>query len=192
VGESGSDGQVVRRPLLFSVGLAIVFASCGVGAMSPTEYVESLNALVVDAGSDLEAALGGYEQISDPTLEEFVEFVEQQLVVEYNVRDRFESFDPPPSIEDVNQIMVNALNRIIAVAEALVDVAGPLGTLEEIERTPEFAEYYMVNADTDSMCPDVQAEFDALSNKPAIDTPWLADLQLTTRAFLDCDDPGAG
>jgi hypothetical protein len=180
---------VVSWLLLFSVGLGVIVASCGVGAMSETEYVESLNALVTNAGSDLEAARVDYEQATDPTLDEFVEFVERQLAVEYNVRDQFDSFDPPPSIVGVNQIMVDALGRIIAAAEALVEVADTVGTLEEIERTPEFAEYQMVNADSDSMCPDVQAEFDALSDRPAIDTPWLADLQLTAKALLDCDDP---
>ncbi|MGI9528979.1 MAG: hypothetical protein ACR2NG_04650, partial [Acidimicrobiia bacterium] len=180
---------VVGRLLLFSVGFGMVFASCGVGPMSETEYVESLNALVVAAGSDLEAAQEDYEQITDPTLEAFVEFVEQQLAVEYIVRDQFDSFDPPPSIDGVNQIMVDALHRIIAVAETLVDAAGTVGTLEELERTPEFSAYHMVNDDADSMCPEVQAEFDTLSARPVMDTPWLADLQLTARALLDCDDP---
>ena len=160
--------------------------------MSETEYVESLNALVVSAGSDLEASLVAYEQISDPTLEEFVGFVEQQLTVEYEVRDKFEAFDPPDSIDGVNQIMVDTLVRIIAVAEGLVDVADTVGTLEEIEQTPEFVGYQSVNADVDSMCPDVQAEFDALSTRTVIDTPWLASLRLTARALLDCDDVGAG
>ena len=175
--------------LLFSVGLGMILASCGVGPMSETEYVESLNAMVTNAGTDLEAARVNYEQITNPTLDEFVEFVEQQLAVEYGVRDQFDSFDPPPSIVGVNQIMVDALGRIIAAAEALVAAADNVGTLEEIERTQEFAEYQMVNADSDNMCPDVQAEFDALSDGPAIDTPWLADLQLTARALLDCDNP---
>ena len=88
--------------------------------------------------------------------------------------------------------MVDTLLRIIAAAEGLVDVADTVGTLEQIEQTPEFAEYQRVNADADSMCPDVQAEFDALSTRPVIDTPWLADLRLTAAAFLDCDDVGAG
>ena len=61
--------------------LVVVLAACGGGPMSETEYVDSLNALVVSAGSDLEASLVAYEQISDPTLEEFVAFVEQQLLV---------------------------------------------------------------------------------------------------------------
>ena len=181
---------VASRLLLFSVGLGMVLASCSVGPMSETEYVESLNALVTNAGSGLEAARVDYEQITDPTLDEFVEFVGQQLAVEYNVRDQFDSFDPPSSIDGVNQIMVDALGRIIAAAEALVDAADTVGTLEEIERTPEFAAYRMVNADSDSMCPDVQAEFDALSDRPAMETPWLDELQLTARALLDCDDAG--
>lgn len=182
----------MRRTLLVGASLAIVVAACGGGSMSETEYVENLNALVVRAGSDLEASFAAFEQIADPTLEEFVAFVEQQLVVEYEVRDWFEELDPPDSIDDVNQVMVDTLARILAVAEGLVDVADTVSSLEEMERTPEFAEYQAVNADADSMCLDVQAKINDLSTRPVLDNPWITDLRLTVRAFLDCDDVGTG
>jgi hypothetical protein len=180
----------MRRALLVGVGVAIVVAGCGSGSMSETEYVESLNALVLDAGSDLGASTKVYEEIADPTLDDFIDHVERQLVVEYRVRDLFESFDPPGSIDEVNQIMVDALARIIAVAEGLVDVADTANSLEQIERTSEFAEYQGVNAETDAMCQGVQAKLNDLSGRPVIEGPWLSDLQRTVRAFLDCDDPG--
>jgi hypothetical protein len=160
--------------------------------MSETEYVESLNAMVSGAGSNLGAAAASFEQIEDPTLEDFVRFVEQQLVYEYEVRDTFETFDPPESIEGLNQLMVDALVRILAVAEALVDAANDVSSLQELERTPEFADYQAVNADAASMCPEVQNAINDLATRPAIDNPWIADLRLTVRAFLDCDDALSG
>jgi hypothetical protein len=172
--------------------LAVVVAACGGGPMSETEYVEGLNALVIEAGSDLGASLTAYEQIAEPTLDDFIDFVEQQLVFEYEVRDRFDSFDPPDSIDEVNQVMVDTLTRIIAAAEGLIDVADTVNSLEEIERTSEFAEYTGVNTDADSMCEDVQAGLNDLSAGPVVEGPWLADLQRTVRAFLDCDDTAAG
>lgn len=156
--------------------------------MSETEYVENLNALVVDAGSDLEGSLAAYEQIADPTLDDFIGFVEQQLVSEYEVRDRFGTFDPPDSLDDVNQVMVDTLERIIAVAEGLVAESDSVASLQELLQTHEFAEYQGVNTDADSMCQDVQAKLNDLSTKRAIDSPWLSDLQRTVQAFLDCDD----
>lgn len=182
----------MRRVLLLGASLAIVVAACSSGQTSETEYVESLNALVVSAGSDLGASLAAYEQIEDPTLKDFVDFVEQQLIVEYEVRDKFEAFEPPSSIDDVNQIMVDTLARIIAAAEQLVDVGNTVGSLGEIEQTPEFAEYQGVNADADSMCLDVQAKINDLSTEPVDEIPWIADLRLTVRAFLDCGDAAAG
>ena len=168
----------------------VLVASCGGGPMSETEYVESLNALVVDAGSDFEASLEAYEQVADPTLEDFMGFVEQQLVFEYEVRDRFNTFDPPSTLDEVNQVMVDTLARIIAAAEGLVEVADTVDSLAELQQTPEFAEYQGVNTDADSMCQDVQAKLNELSTRPGIDSPWLTDLQRTVRAFLDCDDAG--
>ena len=182
----------MRRCLLLGASLVIVVAACGGGQMSETEYVESLNALVVDAGSGLGASLAAYEQIEDPTLEDFVNFVEQQLIVEYDVRDRFEAFDPPSSIDDVNQIMVDTLAQIIAVAEQLVEASPTVASLAEIQETREFAEYQGVNVDADGMCLDVQSKINDLSTEQVDDFPWIADLQLTVRAFLDCGDDAEG
>jgi hypothetical protein len=191
-GDVDARGWAVRRTFLVGASLAIVVAACGGGSMSETEYVENLNSLVVSAASGLEASFAAFEQIADPTLEEFVAFVEQQLVVEYEVRDWFKTLDPPDSIDDVNQVMVDTLARILVAAEGLVDVTDTVSSLEELERTPEFAEYQAVNADADSMCLDVQAKINDLSTRPIIDSPWIADLRLTVGAFLDCDDGGTG
>jgi hypothetical protein len=86
--------------------------------------------------------------------------------------------------------MVDTLARIIAAAEGLVEVADTVGSLGELQQTPEFAEYRGVNTDADSMCQDVESKLNDLSTRPAIDSPWLTDLQRTVRAFLDCDDAG--
>jgi len=96
----------VKRALLAGASLAIVLAACGGGSMTETEYVEALNDLVVDAGSDLEGTLVAYQQIEDPTLDDFVAFVGRQLATEYEVREFFDELDPPASIREVNQGMV--------------------------------------------------------------------------------------
>jgi hypothetical protein len=191
-GDGDTNCFDVKRLLLLIVGLAINIAACGGGPMSETEYVEALNDLVVGAGPELEASLVAFQQIDEPTLDDFVTHVEQQLAVEYQVRDKFEALDPPESIENVNQIMVDVLFRILGAAEDLIAVAITLDTLEELEQTREFAEYQTVNVDAESMCLDVQAEFDDLMSGPVIDDPWLADLQLTVRGFVDCDIAATG
>jgi hypothetical protein len=189
-GDIDAIGHEMRWVLVVSASLMVVVAACSGGPMSGDEYVESLNALVVDAGSDFETSLAAYEQIANPTLEDFIDFVEQQLVFEHEVRDRFDTFDPPDTIDDVNQVMVDTLARIIAAAEGLVEVADTVGSMEELQQTPEFAEYRGVNTNADSMCQEVEAKLNDLSTRPAIDSPWLTDLQRTVRAFLDCDDAG--
>ena len=178
----------MKRTFLASAGLAIVVAACGGGSMSETEYVENLNALVVNAAARFEAAGAAFGQIADPTMEEYVAFVEQQLAIEYDVRDTFDTLDPPDSIDDVNQVMVDTLGQIVAVAEGLVDASDTVNSLAELESTPEFVEYQTVNADADSMCFDVQAKINDLSTTEVIDNPWIADLRMTVQAFLDCEE----
>lgn len=161
--------------------------------MSETEYVEGLNALVVAAASDLEASFVTYEQIADPTLEDFVARVDREVAVMYAVRQRFEVLDPPDSIADVHRVMVDTLALLLAAAEGLVDVADTVSSLEEAEQTPEFAEYQAVNADADSICLDLQAKINDLAAAgEGFGGPWITDLRLTVRAFLDCSDVGTG
>ena len=154
--------------------------------MSETEYVEGLNDLIGSATPRFEASYATYEQIVEPGLADLVDRVERELAIMYDVRGRFDALDPPRSITEVNQIMVDTLGRLIGVAEALVEASGRVGSLEEAEQTAEFSAYQSVNAESDSMCPDVQAEFDKLSNRAVIDDPWITDLRLSVRAFLDC------
>lgn len=154
--------------------------------MSETEYVEGLNELVTSASPRFEASYATYGQIEEPELADLVARVERELTIMYDVRERFDALDPPGSIAEVNGIMVDTLGRLIGVAEALAEASSSVGTLAEAEQTPEFAAYQSVNAESDAMCPDVQAEFDALSDRAVIDDPWITDLRLTVRAFLDC------
>jgi hypothetical protein len=168
------------------VSLAMVVAACGGGPMSETEYVEGLNDLVESATPRFEASYATYGQNAEPVLADLVDRVERELAIMYDVRERFDALDPPRSIVEVNGIMVDTLGRLIGVAEGLVEASGNVGSLEEAEQTPEFAAYQSVNAESDSMCPAVQAEFDKLSNRAVIDDPWISDLRLTVKAFLDC------
>jgi hypothetical protein len=165
--------------------MAIVFAGCG-GSMSETEYVEGLNDLVESATPRFEASYATYEQIAEPALADLVARIEQELSIMYDVRGLFDALDPPDSIADVNGIMVDTLGRLIGVAEAVVETSQTVGSREELEQTAEFAAYQSVDAESDSLCPEVQARFDELSNRAFIDDPWISDLRLSVRAFLDC------
>ena len=88
--------------------------------------------------------------------------------------------------------MVDTLAQIIAVAEQLVEASPTVASLAEIQETREFAEYQGVNVDADGMCLDVQSKINDLSTEQVDDIPWIADLQLTVRAFLDCGDDAEG
>ncbi len=160
--------------------------------MSETEYVEGLNALVVTVVSDLEASFVAYEQIADPTLAEVVAFVEQEIAVEYAVRQGFEALDPPDLIADVHQVMADGLTRLLAAAEGLVAVAGTVSRLEEAEQTPEFAECQAVHADSDGICLDMQAKINDLETRPVIDDPWITDLRLAVRLAQGCGEFATG
>lgn len=166
----------------------IVVAGCG-GSMSPDEYVEGLNDLVATMAPELVASSEAYEEIADPTMEDWVAFVDRELAILYVFGERFDALDPPDSIADVHQVLDNAVDRGLAAVEGLVAVANAVSSPEEAEQTPEFAEYQAANADGSTRaCLDAQAKLDdlAASSEVFADEPWFSSLGLTVRAVLGC------
>jgi len=180
----------VRRTLLAAASLVIVISACG-GSTSETEYVEGLNALVKTARSDLEGPSLAYEQIAGSTKADLVAFVELEIAANYEARQEFDALDPPDSIADVHQVIDETLARGTIAAERLVAVADTVSSLEEVEQTPEFAEYQAANANSDRSCLDVQSKLDDLADSDrGIDNPWMPQLRLTVRVVLGCDESG--
>jgi hypothetical protein len=161
--------------------------------MSETEYVEGLNALVETARSDLEGPSLAYEQNPDSTKADFIAFVEIEIAANYEAREEFDALDPPDSIADVHQVIDETLARGTTAAEGLVAVADTVSSLEEVEQTPEFAEYQAANANSDRSCLEVQSKLDDLADSErGVDNPWIPELRLTVRVALGCDQVGTG
>ena len=157
--------------------------------MSPSEYVEGLNSFVADVGPDLDASTTAYEQIADPTIDDWTTFVDREIELHREVNAKFEVLDPPDSIEEVHRILVDALERGLASTEALAAVASTASTPAEADLTAEWAEYVAAHAEgSSSVCRQVQGQLDdlAASGEQFADAPWLSSLALTVRATLGC------
>ena len=171
--------------------LLIAVIACG-GSMSETEYVESLNALVVETGAEFETSIAIYGQIADPTMADFVALIDRGIAIKYKVRERFADFDPPAAIIEVHQIMVDHLDKLLDADEQLVARAETVDGLNELEQTAEFAAYEATNSSADSSCVGVQAKINNLATRESIDADWIPDLRLTVGASLGCDETGSG
>ena len=66
--------------------------------------------------------------------------------------------------------------------------------LQELEQTPEFAEYQAANAAGALVCLDVQAKFDdiAAGSEAFSDDPWLSSVAITVQVALRCTDLETG
>lgn len=179
----------MRRALTLAVSLVIVFAACG-GSLTADEYVEELNLLAATGRSDFEAAGVVYNQIAEPTMADEISFLEREVAIRRVFIDGFEALDPPEPIVEVHQLLGDVFVRLTAAAEGLAVAAGTVGSIEEAERTPEFAEYRAANADGALICLDVQARLDdlAASGKAFADQPWLSGLGLVVEAALGCGE----
>ena len=162
--------------------------------MTATEYVEGLNDLVSTGFADFEAASVAYDQIEEPTMAESVAFIDREIVIRRVFLDGFEALDPPEAVTEVHRAVGDAFARLLAAAEELAAVANTVGTLEEAEQTPEFAEYRAANADGARVCLEVQAKLDDLAaiREATADVPWLPSLGTAVRGALRCSDLGEG
>ena len=170
--------------------MAIV--ACG-GTMSATEYVDGLNSFVADWASDLVASAAAYEEIAEPTMDDWAAYVDREIAIRRGIADDFATLDPPRSITNVHQTLRLALERGLAAAKMLEAVADSATSPAEAERTPEFAEFVAANAEGSSVaCSNVQSELDELATtgEGIGDVPWYPDLALTVKAALGCLTPG--
>jgi len=183
----------VRRILLVALLMAVA-AACD-APMTATEYVDALNVLIATARSDIEASIVAYDQLSEPTLAESVAFIEREVDIRREFRQGFEALDPPESLAEVHQVLGDALDRLLAAAEGVVAAGDSVGSVEEAEQTPEFAEYLAANADGLSVCLGMQALLDDLEASGAAfdDAPWVPnDVALAVRAALGCEPIPSG
>jgi hypothetical protein len=183
----------MRRTLLVGVVVAIVAAACG-GQNAASEYVEDLNALSDAGRSDFEAAAVAYAQSAEPTLADEVAFLEQEVAIRHVFLEGIEALDPPGSAEEVHQLLVAGFARLTTAAEDLASYAAAADSIEEVEQTPEFAEYRAANDDGARMCVEVQERLDDLATTgDAFATePWISGLSFAVRAVIGCGEVETG
>lgn len=183
----------MRRTLLVGVVVAVVATACG-GQNAASAYVEDLNALADAGRSDFEAAAVAYAQSAEPTLADEVAFLEQEVAIRHVFLEGIEALDPPGSAEEVHQLLVDGFARLTTAAEELASYAATADSIEEVEQTPEFAEYRAANADGARMCLEVQGKLDDLATTgDAFATePWISGLSFAVRAVIGCGEVETG
>ena len=166
----------------------LVLAACS-GSMSADEYVAGLNDLIATTAPDLVESTAAYEQIADPTMEDWAAFVEREIAIRRVFGEGFDALDPPDAVTDVHRLMGDGLDRGLVATEALEVIANTASSPEEAQRTPEFAEYRAANADGASrVCQEAVAKLDELaaSGEAFADQPWVSNLAVTVRAAFGC------
>ena len=184
----GSEAaRVVRRIGWATAGLAIMVAACG-GSMSATEYVEELNAIASRANARFEPVVAAYNAAEVPTLADEREFLAQEIAIRSAEVEPFDALDPPESLEEIHGLLDGLLAWQLEAAEKLAPVAETTSSVDELQRTAEFADYEAANENGARVCHEVQARLDELAEQPLLDNSWIPDLRLTMRGALGCSD----
>ena len=148
--------------------------------------------MVEEGRSGILASIEVHRSIEEPTMAQSAAFLDEEVRIRRRFQQSFDDLDPPEPIADLHITLRGAMTRLLTAVEGLAGVAHTVGSLEELEGTPQLREYEAANDDGNIVCLDVQARLDDLATAAPIDNSWIPNLQLTVQAALGCGEIEVG
>ena len=187
--------MVVARFVPLVLCVTLLLFGCGGGEVSMTEYVESLNAIMVRATQQGEALVASPqgavlfaegEQLTNFTPQDLQETLERVGEIEEEVREATDAIDPPQQVAELHDLLFDT--RFASAREALATRAGTAAGWEELSETPEMSAYRTAVTAAKQTCMNFQTELDATAARGIFaDTPWIpGELKEVVEAVLGC------
>ncbi len=178
--------------------LVLVFAACGGGEMSLTEYVEQLNAIVNRANQQYEELVASPQgavlvaeeaQLTDFTPQDLQAALERLSEIVVEVGEATDAIEPPEQIADLHNLWFGFHGEFTSAQEALAARAGTAADWEELSESPEMAAYRAALAADKQVCTDIEAQLDATAERGAFaDVPWIpGELKEVVAGVLSCE-----
>jgi hypothetical protein len=160
------------RRALASACIVFVFAACGGGTLSLTEYSElfqSASFAVTDEFDVLEA-----EWASATTVEDGKEVLDRAVAIRTDMQNSLTELDPPEALADFHGDLVALLGRILAATEAWAVRAETAGSLDELQTSSEALAYWDLDANVGPLCLEFQSRLDATAERKIFaEVPWV-------------------
>ena len=167
----GMQPRLVRRALA-SACIVFVFAACGGGTLSLTEYSElfqSASFAMTDEFDVLEA-----QWASATTVEDGKEILDRAVAIRTDLQNSLTDLDPPKALDDFHGDLVELLGRILTVQEAWAVRAETAGSLDELRESSEALAYWDLDAEMVPLCLEFQSRLDATAEREIFaEVPWV-------------------
>ncbi len=171
--------------LIFAASLMLLLLGCGGGALSMTEYAETLNVRISDMAGRLEAM--DARVTATPTIEEVRLVLSEAVAARTEFQESLTALDPPRELTDIHNDLVDIHARIITAQEAFSARAGTAASLDEVVNSTESEAYQAVQIESLELCRDLQARIDATAAFEIVaGTPWIATGKEVVRVALGC------
>jgi len=183
------------RAVFSGLSLVLLVSGCGGGAMSLTEYVESVNVIVGNAAQQYESLLASprgdvlgvdRSQLNAFTPQDLQAALEQTSAIETEFKEAVEELEPPDAVADLHRFLIDP--ELTEVEAALAHRAGSAASWDELSASAEMAAYRAVLTRDRLDCFELEAELDATADRGAFaDTPWLpSEMKEIVDAALGC------
>jgi hypothetical protein len=177
--------RFVRRAMA-SVCIVFVFAACGGGTLSLTEYSElfqSASFAMRDEFDVLEA-----QWASATTVEDGKEVLDRAVAIRTDLQNSLTDLDPPEAFADLHGVLVEQLGRILTVQEDWAVRAETASNLDELNESPEAAAYWDLDAEMRPLCFELQSRLDATAEREVFaEVPWIpGEMKEVVSLILSC------
>jgi len=181
----GMQLRFVRRAMA-SACIVFVFAACGGGTLSLTEYAEffrSANFAVIDEFDVLEA-----QWASATTVEDGKEVLDRAVAIRTDLQNSLNDLDPPEALADLHGDLVEQLGQLLTVQEAWAVRAETAGSLDELKESPEAVAYWDLEAEMRPLCLELQSRLDATAEREIFaEVPWIpSEMKEVVAVVMGC------
>lgn len=185
-----------QRLITFALGASLLLWGCGSNELSMTEYIESVQTLVNDAGADAFELYGtpqGAVLVAEgAALESFTPQdlqwgLEQIGGLESAFLDAANDLVPPESLAEFHEQFFDDSFTVVRVA--LAERAGSATSWDELNASDEMAGYRAKVASDKALCFDLEEDMHARAERGVFTgTPWAPDeLSQIIDDVLGCD-----
>jgi hypothetical protein len=155
-----------------SACIVFVFAACGGGTLSLTEYSELFQSASFAVTDEFDVL--GAQWASATTVEEGKEILDRVVAIRTDLQNSLTDLDPPEALADFHGDFVELLGRILAATEAVAVRAETAGSLDELKTSSEALAYWDLDAQIFQLCLGIQSKLDATAERELFaEVPWI-------------------
>jgi hypothetical protein len=168
------------------MAVGLVLAACS-GAMSLTEYAESLEVAAVDASVRFDPVVATLNAM-DTTLPEARSAVKEAAVIVNDLHADLEALDPPAELSDLHAVLLEHHRDLVTAQQEWAGNADAAQSVAELLQSPEARTAQSSNEAALEACGRIQAALDATAERAVFeDVPWLpSELAESIEVALGC------